>query len=253
MTPIKNACVILIGNEVLSGRTQDANLAYLGKRLDELGIRMAEARVIADREDAIVATVNACRAAFDYVFTTGGIGPTHDDITAACIAKAFGVALERNPQALALLHQHYKPEEVTEARLTMADIPAGARLIDNPVSKAPGFQMDNVFVLAGVPRIMQAMFEGLKERLAGGAPVLSKTIAAFVPEGVMASPLAGLQEKYGDVEIGSYPFFRGGKPGTSIVLRGRGEGRIKAAAKELRAVIRSFGGEPVEDEDVGEG
>ncbi len=242
------ACVIVIGNEVLSGRTKDANIPYLGARLTDLGIRLMEARVIADDEAVIADTVNACRAAFDYVFTTGGIGPTHDDITAAGIARAFGVELERNPVALALLERHYRPEDITEARLTMADIPAGARLIDNPVSKAPGFQMKNVFVMAGVPRIMQAMFEGIEDRLAGGRAMLSRTLASFVPEGLMGTPLGRIQEDHPEVEIGSYPFFRGGRPGTSLVVRGAEAARVEAAVEALRALIRRFGGEPVEDE-----
>ena len=246
------ACAVVIGNEVLSGRTRDANIQYLGARLNDLGIRLMEVRVIPDDAAIIVQTVNRCRAAFDYVFTTGGIGPTHDDITSGCIAKAFGVALERNPVALALLEQHYRPEDVTEARLTMADIPAGARLIDNPVSKAPGFQMDNVFVMAGVPRIMQAMFEGIKDRLAGGRPMLSKTLASFIPEGLMGTPLGAIQESHPHVEIGSYPFFRDGKPGTSLVVRGADEADLEAAAEAVRALIRSFGGEPVEDLAVDE-
>ena len=244
------ACAVVIGNEVLSGRTQDANIRYLGARLDDLGIRLMEVRIIADDEATIVQTVNACRAAFDYVFTTGGIGPTHDDITSACIARAFGVAVERNPTALALLEQHYRPEDITEARLTMADIPAGARLIDNPVSKAPGFQMDNVFVMAGVPRIMQAMFEGIKDRLAGGRPMLSRTLASFIPEGRMGTPLGEIQKDHPHVEIGSYPFFRDGRPGTSLVVRGADGADLEAAAEAVRALIRSFGGEPVEDDAV---
>jgi molybdenum cofactor synthesis domain-containing protein len=244
------ACAIVIGNEVLSGRTRDANIAYLGARLNDLGIRLMEVRVIPDDAAIIADTVNGCRAAFDYVFTTGGIGPTHDDITSACIARAFGVELERNPVALALLEQHYRPEDVTEARLTMADIPVGARLIDNPVSKAPGFQMENVFVMAGVPRIMQAMFEGIKDRLAGGSPMLSRTLASFIPEGLMGTRLGEIQEAHPEVEIGSYPFFRDGRPGTSLVVRGADPARIEAAAGDVRALIRSFGGEPVEDAEI---
>ena len=247
---MRTASVIVIGNEVLSGRTRDANVPYLGERLNEWGIRLAEARVIPDDEAVIVATVNRCRTAFDYVFTTGGIGPTHDDITAACIAKAFGVALERNPTALALLEQHYRPEDITEARLTMADIPVGALLIDNPVSKAPGFQMDNVFVMAGVPRIMQAMFEGIRDRLAGGRPMVSKTVASHVPEGVMGTRLGTIQAHHPEVEIGSYPFFRDGRPGTSLVVRGADPAAIEAASMEVRALVVDFGGEPIEDEDI---
>jgi len=245
--PVVTACLIVIGNEILSGRTRDANLQYLGRALNALGIRLAQARVIPDDEETIVATVNESRAAFDYVFTTGGIGPTHDDITAACVARAFGVDLARDPRAEAMLRQHYRPEDLNAARLKMADVPAGATLIENPVSKAPGFQLDNVFVLPGVPRIMQAMFEGIKHRLAGGQMVLSVAVAAYIAEGVMAEKLDRLQGTYTDVEIGSYPFVRDGRLGVSVVLRGAEPGRLDAAADDLRALIRSLGAEPVED------
>ncbi len=155
------ACAIIIGDEVLSGRTQDANLSYLGRRCDELGIRLKEARVISDDEATIVETVNHYRACFDYVFTTGGIGPTHDDITSASVALAFGKKIVRHPEAVAVMDKYYDRGQLTEARLKMADVPEDAFLIDNPVSAAPGFQMENVFVLPGVPVIMQAMFEGM--------------------------------------------------------------------------------------------
>jgi len=162
------ACLIVIGNEILSGRTRDANLAFIGARLNEVGIRLAEARVIPDVEDVIVEAVNEVRRRFVYVFTTGGIGPTHDDITAASVAKAFGVPLIQNPAARALLEARYEPGMLNEARLRMANTPKGARLIENPVSTAPGFQIGNVFVMAGVPTIMRAMFEGVVPRLVGG-------------------------------------------------------------------------------------
>ncbi len=245
--PVVTACLIVIGNEILSGRTGDANLQYLGQALDALGIRLAQARVIPDDEETIVATLNECRAAFDYVFTTGGIGPTHDDITAACVAKAFGVELVRDRRAEAMLRQHYRPEDVNAARLKMADVPHGATLIENPVSTAPGFQLDNVFVLPGVPRIMQAMFEGIKHRLAGGQAVLSVAIAAYIPEGVMAEHLRRLQDTYADIEIGSYPFVRDGKLGVSVVLRGTEGERLGAAADDVKTLIRSLGAEPVAD------
>ncbi len=245
--PVVTACLIVIGNEILSGRTRDANLQYLGQALDALGIRLAQARVIPDDEETIVATLNECRAAFDYVFTTGGIGPTHDDITAACVAKAFGVELVRDPRAEAMLRQHYRPEDVNAARLKMADVPHGATLIENPVSTAPGFQLDNVFVLPGVPRIMQAMFEGIKHRLAGGQAVLSMAIAAYIQEGVMAEHLRRLQDTYADIEIGSYPFVRDGKLGVSVVLRGTEGERLGAAADDVKTLIRALGAEPVAD------
>jgi molybdenum cofactor synthesis domain-containing protein len=245
---IVTAAVLIIGNEILSGRTQDVNLAYLAKRLNELGVRLREARVVADVEAEIVAAVNACRARYDYVLTTGGIGPTHDDITAECVAKAFGVPLIRNPEAVARLERRYQPGMLNEARLRMANTPEGATLIDNPVSTAPGFQIGNVFVLAGIPSIMQAMFEGLKDRLVGGAPVLSRTVSAFVPEGTIAKGLGELQGRYADLDIGSYPYFRQGRYGASFVLRGTDPDRIDGAAAELRTLIASLGSEAIEGE-----
>ena len=244
------ACVLVIGNEVLSGRTRDDNLQYLGAGLNDLGIRLLEARVIADDVDVIARTVNECRARYDYVFTTGGIGPTHDDITAAAVARAFSVALVRNPQAVALLEGHYAPNEVNEARLKMAETPDGARLVENPVSRAPGFQMENVFVLAGVPSIMRAMFDGLKHRLEGGRPMLSRTLVARLPEGIMAERLAAAQARHPDVEIGSYPFFRAGKMGVSLVVRSPDAASIAAAIADVGAEIRRLGAEPIDEDDV---
>ena len=240
-------CLIIIGNEILSGRTQDTNLAYIGRRLNELGLELREVRVVLDVEADIVKAVNECRATYDYVFTTGGIGPTHDDITARCIAKAFGVPIERNPHAAALISQSYKPEDLNEARLSMADMPKGATLIENPVSMAPGFQYQNVFVLAGIPSVMQAMFESVKYKLTGGAPISSRTVSAFLGEGVIAQGLGELQERYPDLEIGSYPFFRSRRFGISLVVRGTDTGRLDQAAAELKDLIRSLGGKPVED------
>ena len=236
------ACLLIIGNEILSGRTQDANLAIIGKKCDALGIRLTEARVIPDVETDIVTTVNSCRAGFTYVFTTGGIGPTHDDITAAAIARAFNVAVERNDEAVKALDRYYEPGLLTEARLKMADIPEGARLIDNPVSGAPGFQLENVFVLPGVPSIMEAMFDGLTERLVGGAPVLTENILTNLPESVIATDLEALQEKFPDVNMGSYPYFKKGKLGVNLVLRGIDSARMNNAAEELSATILSLNG-----------
>ena len=240
------ACLIIIGNEILSGRTRDANLQFLGENLNKLGIRMMEARVIADVEETIIACVNDARARFDYVFTTGGIGPTHDDITSACVAKAFGRKLIRHPDAEALLLSHYKPEDVTEARMKMADVPEESILLENPVSRAPGFQVENVFVLPGVPRIMQAMFDLFKHRLAGGAEMLSKSIASYTPEGKMAARLTALQDSHPGLEIGSYPFSRDGKHGSTIVIRGTDAAEIDRAAETLRGIMRDFGNEPQE-------
>src|SRR5258708_3839460 len=206
---IVTACMLIIGNEILSGRTQDANLAFIAKGLNEVGVRLREVRVIPDVAETIIATVNEVREKFDYVFTTGGIGPTHDDITSECIARAFGVDWVLNEEARQRLAAGYaNPTDLNTARLRMAHIPQGAVLIDNPVSRAPGFQIGNVFVMAGVPSVMQAMFDGIKHRLSGGAPVLSRTVTSGLPEGVLAEGLGRLQQRYPDFDIGSYPYYR---------------------------------------------
>ena len=243
---IVTAAVVVIGNEVLSGRTRDANLHFLALRLNDVGVRLREARVVSDEEAAIVAAINECRARYDYVFTSGGIGPTHDDITADAVAKAFGVGIGIDPRARALLEAHYDAGVLNEARLRMARIPHGASLINNPISRAPGFRMENVFVMAGVPAIMQAMFEGIRHDLVGGAPLLSRTIGARVPEGQLATPLARVQEAHKDVQIGSYPYYRGGALGTSIVLRATDRARLDAAAEAVRGIMREAGAEPIE-------
>lgn len=248
---IITAAVLVIGNEILSGRTKDANLGFLAEELTKLGVRLREARVIADVEGEIIAAVNECRAKYDYVFTTGGIGPTHDDITSASVARAFGRALILDPRARAILERHYPPGGLNEARLRMAHVPEGAELIENPVSSAPGFRMDNVFVMAGVPAVMRAMFDGLKGGLAGGKPVLSQTVGAFLGEGTIAAGLGALQDRYPALEIGSYPFYRQGRYGASFVLRGTDRAPIAAAAQELRALIRQLGAEPIEGEAPG--
>jgi molybdenum cofactor synthesis domain-containing protein len=228
------ACLIIIGNEILSGRTVDANLSYIAARLGEIGIRMAEARIVPDDEAAIVEAVNACRARHTYVFTTGGIGPTHDDITAQSIAKAFGRRFERNREAERRLLAYYPPERVNAARMSMADMPEGVALIDNPISVAPGFRIENVHVLPGVPQIMQAMLDGLLPSLRGGARVLSRAITVLAPEGdVAAAGLGDLQARFPALEIGSYPFWRPEGPGTTIVLRGTDQAQIDAAAAAL--------------------
>jgi molybdenum cofactor synthesis domain-containing protein len=226
------ACVLIIGNEILSGRTQDANLAFLAQGLNEIGIRLREARVIPDDAQTIVGTVNEVRAKFDYVFTTGGIGPTHDDITSACIAEAFGVPLILHPEAKRILESHYPPGGLNEARLRMAQVPEGAALLLNPISRAPGFRIENVFVLPGVPQIMQAIFNELKHRLHGGAKVFSRSVSCALGEGTIAQDLAALQARYGDLEIGSYPYFRRSDFGVTLVVRGIERGRIAAAVEE---------------------
>ena len=245
---MSSACMIIIGNEILSGRTQDVNLAFLGKRLNEIGILLAEARIITDESEVIVNTLNECRFKYDYVFTTGGIGPTHDDITTAAVAKAFNLPLFRDPEALALLRQHYtNPKDLNEQRLKMCEVPRGAKLIDNPISKAPGYQIENVFVLAGVPRIMQAMYEGLKDRLVPGDPIKSRTIVAFIGEGILAKGLGDVQSLYSQIEIGSYPFIRGGKLGTALVLRSKDQKALNEATVAVTNLVSGFDVEHFEE------
>lgn len=250
MTEVQHvtAAVLVIGNEILSGRTKDANLPFLGAELNKLGIQMREARVVADIESDIIEALNACRAKYDYVFTTGGIGPTHDDITAGCVAKAFGQKLIRNPEAERILRERIAQMgvEVTEARLKMAETPEFADLIDNPVSGAPGFRVENVFVMAGIPRIMQAMFEGAKPHLRRGVTLLSVTVGSFIPEGTIATELSLLQDAYPDIDIGSYPFHIDGKPGSNLVFRGPDLARLEEAADRLRDLIRNLGGAPID-------
>jgi len=248
---IVTACVLIIGNEILSGRTQDQNLAFLARGLNECGIRLREARVIPDVTEVIVATVNDVRRRFDYVFTTGGIGPTHDDITAQCVADAFAVPLILNEEAKHLLETHYPPGQLNEARLRMAMVPEGAALLPNPISRAPGFQIGNVFVLPGVPNIMQGIFEQLKYRLAGGEKVLSRSVSCRLGEGTLAKDLGALQDRYPDIEIGSYPYFRRGDFGVTLVLRGTDRDRLVVVTEELKALIRELGGDP--QEGLGEG
>ena len=238
------AALLIVGNEILSGRTRDANLPHIAEKLLDVGILLREARVVPDVEEEIVTAVNALRVRYDYVFTTGGIGPTHDDITSACVAKAFGVALELNAEAVARLESHYEPGQLNEARLRMAHVPAGATLIDNPISKAPGFRMDNVFVLAGVPQIMQAMLDGILPGLRGGPAMHARTVACGLAEGQIAAGLGALQNHYPALEIGSYPYFRNGHFGVSLVLRGTSEVQVNAATEELSALIRELGGTP---------
>ena len=245
------AAVLVIGNEILSGRTQDVNLNYLGKELNTCGIRLMEARVLPDVEAEIVDALNAVRARYDYVFTTGGIGPTHDDITAACVAKAFGMPLERNPDAVRILQSIYSADQLNEARLRMASMPEGAELIDNPVSKAPGFRMGNVYVLAGVPVIAQAMFESLRHKLVGGDPLLARSLTVFLPEGNVAKDLAELQARYPLIEIGSYPFTRGGRFGSRLVLRSTDRQNLMNASEELEEMVRRLEGEYAWDPETG--
>ncbi|MGB3810153.1 MAG: competence/damage-inducible protein A [Parvibaculum sp.] len=246
------ACVLLIGDEVLSGRTRDSNLPYIAKHLNQIGVQVREARIIPDIEAEIVAAVNEVRARYDYVFTTGGIGPTHDDITADSVAKAFGVPIGHHPEALAILDAHYKETggEFTDARKRMARIPEGASLIANPLSKAPGFQIGNVFVMAGVPMVMQVMLDSLTARLEGGATMQSRTVSAQVGEGQIAEKLGQLQQRYPEIGIGSYPYYRGKIFGTSLVMRGTDPATLDRVVEEASELLRGFGAEPISGDPV---
>ena len=240
------ACILIIGNEILSGRVQDENVAFLAKGLNDVGIRLKEVRVIPDDADTIVGTVNAVRRVFDYVFTTGGIGPTHDDITSQCIAEAFAVKLILHPEAKRLLEGHYPAGAVNEARMRMAHVPDGAVLLPNPISRAPGFRIDNVYVMAGVPQNMQATFNELRHQLRGGAKMLSRSVSCSLGEGVLATGLGALQGRYADLEIGSYPYFRRADFGVTLVIRGTDRPRRRAATEERKARILDLGGDPHE-------
>jgi len=246
--PQVTAAVMIIGNEILSGRTTDANLPFIAGELTKLGIRLMEVRVVADIEAEIVAAVNALRARYTYLFTTGGIGPTHDDITAASVAAAFGVEVHRHPDAVAILQRRYaNPSDLTQGRLKMTEVPVGATLVDNPVSGAPGFKIENVYVMAGIPAVARAMFDGLKHGLKGGTPLLSRTVVSNLGEGLIATDLAAIQERHPDVEIGSYPFHRRGVFGSSLVIRGTETARLDAVAEEVRALVRRLGGTPTDE------
>lgn len=245
---IYRASMIIIGNEILSGRTQDTNLAYLAKALNELGVRLVETRIIPDIEEVIVNTVNELRVKFDYVFTTGGIGPTHDDITADCIAKAFAVELEMHPDIVEVIQRREAPPEVMESRLRMARVPKGGRLIDNPTGGPQGFQMENVFVMAGVPMVMQAMVSSLdNNHVPGGDPVRSRSIGAYLGESQVATALGEIQDRYPDIDLGSYPFYRKDGYGTNLVMRGTSAADLDRMKEEVRNMIVEFGAEPFEE------
>ncbi len=248
--PHVTAAVLLIGDELLSGRTQDTNLRTIAKFLAPLGVQVSEVRVVSDIPDAIVEAVNALRARYDYVFTTGGIGPTHDDKTADAIAAAFGVHIGVRDDARAILEGHYKSGPLNEARLRMARIPDGAELIANPVSRAPGFQMGNVFVMAGVPSIMRGMLEDVGPRIKGGAVVRSVTVRGKgVREGDIAARLEALEAAAPEVSFGSYPWFTPEGFGLHLVARSADAAALAKAGQDLRELIRANGGEP---EDVDE-
>lgn len=229
------AAMLVIGDEILSGRTRDANMHHLAGQLTEAGITLAEVRIVPDDHDVIVAAVKALSGAYDTVFSSGGIGPTHDDITADCMAAAFGRRIDVRADARALLQAHYDKTgtELNEARLRMARIPDGAVLIDNPVSTAPGFTIENVHVMAGVPSVFQAMVASVLPTLTGGAPLLSETLTVHRGEGDIAGPLGALAQAYPGLSMGSYPFQRDGKYGANIVVRGQDRGLLDEAMGKL--------------------
>lgn len=233
------AAMIVIGDEILSGRTRDANMHHLAGELTRMGIDLREVRVVSDDQVAIVAAVRALSGAYDHVFTSGGIGPTHDDITADSIAAAFEVGIDVRADALAVMQAYYDAEgrELNASRLRMARIPDGATLIDNPVSSAPGFTLRNVHVMAGVPMIFEAMVAGLLPTLTGGAPLISETIPMSRGEGDIATGLGQIATDYPDLSIGSYPYVRDGRHGTNVVIRGADAGQVARAAKRVRGLL----------------
>ena len=255
------ACLLIIGNEVLSGRTRDANLQFLATRLGELGIPLREVRVIPDVPETIIATVNEVRARHDHVFTTGGIGPTHDDITSECVAAAFGVPWVVHEETRAIMAADYArrdpPVEMNPARMRMATLPLGAAPIRCPMTSAPGFSMGNVHVMAGVPRIMQSMFDALAPSLTGGVPVVSRAVHAIgVFEGNIAAGLEAIQKRFSELDIGSYPFYRpsagstGGFPGGGVALVSKGVSlaEVEAATAEITAMLVAMGAAPIQGE-----
>jgi molybdenum cofactor synthesis domain-containing protein len=246
MTPNPTASVLVIGNEILSGRTQDTNSHTIARFLGPFGIELKEIRVVGDVEDEIVSALNILRQRHTYVFTTGGIGPTHDDITADAVAKAFAVGIDFHAEALALLQARFvnNPQDFNEMRRRMARVPLGATLIKNPVSAAPGFHIGNVFVLAGVPSIMQAMLEDVAPRLTQGRVVRAITITAQVAEGAIAGALAEIQKHFPAVAIGSYPFYRADGFGVQLVARGTDLELVESAATAVERLLRDNGVKP---------
>jgi len=231
------AAILVIGDEILSGRTKDQNIGFIAEYLTNIGIELREVRVVPDEEAEIVAAVNALRARYTYVFTTGGIGPTHDDITAECVAKALGVEIAVDERAVDLLLTRMNREDLNEMRLRMCRIPKGADLILNPISAAPGFRIENVMVMAGVPRIMQAMLDNVAPTLATGVKIKSESIDVELPEGVYAAGLKEIAERYADVSIGSYPSFGTAGRSNQVVLRSKDEERLAKASDEVRALV----------------
>ncbi len=240
---IVTAAILVIGDEILSGRTKDKNIGYIAEHCTRIGIQLKEVRVVSDEESDVVAAVNALRARYTYVFTTGGIGPTHDDITADCIAKAFGVGIDVDPRALALLKPYYDKRglELTPGRLRMARIPDGASLVDNSISIAPGFMVENVITMAGVPNIMQVMLDAVTPRLKTGKKMLTLAIDLAFPEGAIAEMFGAHQKEFPEVSMGSYPMLRDNKPCTQLVLRATDADLLDAAHAGLKAKLSAMG------------
>ena len=249
MSANPTACLLVIGNEVLSGRTQDLNIKFLATGLGAIGMPLREVRVIPDVPETIIATVNEARAKFDHVFTTGGIGPTHDDITSECIAAAFGVPWEPQPEAWARMEAAYRPGEFNAARQRMAIMPRGVSLIENAISVAPGFTLENVHVMAGVPRIMQSMFDTLAPTLKGGKPILSRAVHALgLAEGLIAQGLTDVQNHYPHLDLGSYPYYRPSGNGVALVAKGTEQAAVDACIAEVTAMIAALGATPIQGE-----
>jgi molybdenum cofactor synthesis domain-containing protein len=240
MTRVYRAALAVIGNEILSGRTQDKNIAYLAKWLNQQGIRLHQVRVVPDETDEIVAAVNDLRAKYDYLFTTGGIGPTHDDITVDAISAAFAVPVVMHPKAEKVLRDHYQ-DRITEARLRMARVPDGAELIENAVSAAPGIRKDNVFILAGIPSVMQGMLASLEGQLEGGAPVITETVSAYVAESQVADLLSQVEANHTDILVGSYPVWKGNRVGANFVVSSPQPEQVKRAAQAIREGLSQRG------------
>ena len=238
MSKKTNAAILIIGNEILSGRTQDTNTSTLSLWLNSIGVKVQEVRVIPDIEETIVDSVNSLRKIYDYIFTTGGIGPTHDDITAQSIAKAFNLKYEMHKEGYKILEKYYKPGEFNEGRQKMIWMPKDAKLILNPTSGAPGFNVENVFCLPGVPSILKSMLGGLKNDIIGGDPILSHTISLRTVESEIASSLSKVQDGNNEVEIGSYPFFQAGKLGVSIVIRSENQNKIDICTSQILEFVK---------------
>ena len=233
------AAIVIIGDEILSGRTRDQNTSYIASHLGTIGITLCEVRIIPDIEPTIIDTVNTLRAQYDYVFTTGGIGPTHDDITADCIARAFGVPIDIDDRALEMMRKRYREEDLRGERLRMARIPAGAELIDNPISHTPGFMLENVIVMAGIPDIMQVMLDCVLPQLRTGLPFMTMTIRVIAPESQIAVPLKEVQSQFNDLLLGSYPFIENNQLGVHLVLRSTSQSALSTASELLMNKLRA--------------